>query len=210
MDHPGGDRLLKPRRLLLVFAKNILLGKVKTRLAATIGTQAAFEVYKHLVELTEKQTQQLEDCEIHVWFSDVIIEEKWPGYPKFVQQGIDLGERMERAFAQGFSEGFTHIVGIGTDLPDLHSGIMEDAFRQLEQKDTVFGPAEDGGYYLLGMRALHPEIFRDQAWSTEGLLEETLQRLAASEISTALLPTLNDIDTLEDLRASHLAALFPY
>lgn len=201
---------MKPRRLLLIFAKNILLGKVKTRLAATIGTQAAFEVYKHLVELTEAQTALLEDCAIHVWFSNVIIDEKWPEHPKFVQEGADLGERMEAAFAQGFAQGYTHIVGIGTDLPDLSAEIMSAGFEQLNRHDTVFGPAEDGGYYLLGMKKIVPEIFRNQAWSTEGLLEETLSRLRAAGLSVALLPTLNDVDTLEDLRASSIAERFPY
>lgn len=210
MDYQGRSGLLKPRRLLIVFAKNILLGKVKTRLAATIGTQAAFEVYKHLVELTEAQTAQVKDCAIHVWFSDVIIEEKWLGQPKFVQEGADLGERMERAFAEGFAQGFSEIIGIGTDLPDLSAEIMEEGFQRLQTHDAVFGPAEDGGYYLLGMKKVHSEIFRDQAWSTEGLLKETLTRLRASEISTALLPMLNDIDTLEDLRASSIAERFPY
>lgn len=201
---------MKPKRLLIVFAKNILLGKVKTRLAATIGTQAAFEVYKHLVELTEEQTDQLKECDVHVWFSDVIIEEKWPNHPKFVQQGIDLGERMENAFIYGFSQGYTDIIGIGTDLPELSAAIMEQAFDALHSSETVFGPAADGGYYLLGMKTLHLEIFRNQAWSTEGLLDETLSRLRASDKRVALLPVLNDIDTLEDLRASSIAGVFPY
>lgn len=210
MDHPGGSGVLRPRRLVLVFAKNILLGKVKTRLAATIGAQAAFEVYKHLVELTEAQTSKLNDCAIHVWFSDIIIEDKWAGHPKFVQLGDDLGARMEGAFAYGFSQGYEQIIGIGTDLPDLNAEIMEEAFRQLESRDTVFGPAVDGGYYLLGMKQIMPEVFRDQAWSTDGLLTETLRRLKNSGNSIALLPPLNDIDTLEDLRASSLKDSFPY
>ena len=79
--------------LLIIFAKNIKLGKVKTRLAKTIGDDGAFEVYKHLVELLEKSTSKINNCDIHVYFSDVIIKKKWPNEKKFVQEGSDLGEK---------------------------------------------------------------------------------------------------------------------
>ncbi|OFZ41347.1 MAG: hypothetical protein A3D92_16890 [Bacteroidetes bacterium RIFCSPHIGHO2_02_FULL_44_7] len=196
------------KNLVLVFAKNILLGKVKTRLAATIGDQNAFEVYKHLVEITERETKRLEDTAVHIWFSDVVIGEKWPNAPKFVQHGADLGERMSAAFQHGFAAGYERIIGIGSDLPDLTAEIMQEGLDALDAFDTVFGPAEDGGYYLLGMKKIQPLIFEDQAWSTSALLQDTLSVLSTAKISSKLLQPLNDIDNLEDLKASSIAHRF--
>ena len=196
------------KNLLIVFVKNILLGKVKTRLAKTVGDQAAFDVYKHLVEITEHESLKLKNCAVHVYFSDVIIDEKWPNREKFVQNGADLGERMYTAFAHGFDCGFSKIIGIGSDLPDLNAEIMQDGLEALNVNDTVFGPAEDGGYYLIGMNKLIAEIFQNKNWSTESLLKETLDELDALHYSTVLLKELNDIDTLEDLAASSIAKDF--
>jgi glycosyltransferase A (GT-A) superfamily protein (DUF2064 family) len=97
-------------KLLIVFVKNVILGKAKTRLAASVGKHEAFKVYKRLVEITESETSKLEDTDIHIYFSDKIIESKWPGKQKFVQQGTNLGERMKNAFENGFQEGYTRIV----------------------------------------------------------------------------------------------------
>jgi len=196
------------KNLVLVFAKNILLGKVKTRLAATIGDQSAFEVYKYLVEITERETNRLKDADVHIWFSDVVIGEKWPDAPKFVQQGADLGERMLAAFEHGFEAGYEHIIGIGSDLPDLTAEIMQEGLDALDSYDTVFGPAEDGGYYLLGMKKIQQLVFEDQAWSTASLLQDTLSKLSEAKISSKLLLTLNDVDNLEDLKASSIAQHF--
>ena len=196
------------KNLLIVFVKNILLGKVKTRLAKTIGDQNAFEVYKYLVEITERETNKLENCDVHIYFSDVIIESKWLGKSKFVQAGDDLGQRMKNAFENGFENKYTHIIGIGSDLPDLNARIISQAFDHLEQSETVFGPAEDGGYYLLGMNKLYHCIFENKAWSTENLLNSTQLELNELGIKIVLLPTLNDIDTLEDLKNSTIAHHF--
>lgn len=198
------------KNLVLVFAKNILLGKVKTRLAVTIGDQSAFEVYKYLVEITERETNRLENADVQIWFSDVVIGEKWPNSPKFVQQGADLGERMSAAFQHGFDAGYERIIGVGSDLPDLTAEIMQEGLVALAKHDTVFGPAEDGGYYLLGMKKMQPMIFEDQAWSTNHLLHDTVEKLNETNISYQLLITLNDVDNLEDLRASSIGGLFQF
>lgn len=86
---------MNSEKLLIVFVKNILLGKVKTRLAQTIGDIGAFEVYKELVDITESETDRIEDVDVHIYFSDEVIESKWEGKEKFVQEGNDLGERMK-------------------------------------------------------------------------------------------------------------------
>lgn len=189
-------------QLLIVFVKNILLGKVKTRLAKTVGNQKAFEVYKHLVEITEKETSKIENCDVHIYFSDVIIKEKWPGKTKFVQKGDDLGIRMMNAFKNGFDAGYESILGVGSDIPDLNAEIIEKGFEALKKSDTVFGPAEDGGYYLIGMNSLIPMIFLDKPWSQDGLFDLTISELQSNSYTVEKLQQLNDIDTIEDLRAS--------
>ncbi|UKN01684.1 TIGR04282 family arsenosugar biosynthesis glycosyltransferase [Paracrocinitomix mangrovi] len=196
------------KNLLIVFVKNVLLGKVKTRLAASIGDFGAYEVYKELVDITETETARLSNCDIHIYFSDVVIESKWPEKAKFVQQGNDLGEKMENAFAHGFSLGYDKVVGVGSDLPDLNASIILEGFDALETADTVFGPSADGGYYLLGMKRLYKEIFKDIPWSTDTVLSDTLTALSKTERSVNLLTELNDIDNIEDLKSSSIAYKF--
>jgi rSAM/selenodomain-associated transferase 1 len=179
------------------------LGKVKTRLAKTIGNEGAFQVYKHLVELTENATEEVK-AEKGIYFSDVIIEEKWPKSVKFIQKGADLGEKMQNAFEKGFKDGFEKICLIGSDLPDLSAKIIEQGFDKLDDKPVVFGPAEDGGYYLVGMTNKHYSIFQNKQWSTDSLLEKTLIELKEKGIRFSLLKTLNDIDTVEDLEKSSI------
>ena len=195
-------------KLLIIFVKNILLGKVKTRLAKTIGKPAAFEVYKHLVEITERETSRMKSCDVHIYFSDVIIDDKWPNQKKFIQQGIDLGERMQNAFKNGFELGYQNIIGIGSDLPDLNAEIINHGFEKLNENDTVFGPAEDGGYYLIGMNKLLRFVFENKQWSTNDLLFVTKNELQEANYSIAELTTLNDIDTLDDLKSSTISKYF--
>lgn len=197
-------------KLLIVFVKNILLGKVKTRLAKTIGDFGAFEVYKELVQITEAETERLDGVTVHIYFSDQIIESKWPNKQKFVQSGKDLGERMQQAFQNGFDQGFTKIIGVGSDLPDLNAELMNEGLNALENNDTVFGPSEDGGYYLLGMNRMINSIFENKEWSTSGLLSTTTNELITNHYSVQLLPELNDIDTIEDLKASSVSEKFKH
>ena len=198
------------KNLLIVFCKNIVLGKVKTRLAKTIGDSEAFNVYKHLVDITERESLLLENCDVHIYFSDVVIKGKWPDNTKFVQQGDDLGQRMMQAFEHSFELGYAHVIGVGSDLPDLSAKIMTEGLESLKSHDTVFGPSEDGGYYLIGMNRLIPEIFQGKSWSTDALLDETMQELNDLNYSTQLLKELNDVDTIEDLAASSIAEEFSY
>lgn len=195
--------------LLIIFVKNIRLGKVKTRLAKTIGNEAALQVYKQLVEITERVTEEV-NSEKSVYFSNEIIEEKWPKTFKNIQKGADLGEKMQNSFENGFKEGFKNIILIGSDLPDISTEIIQKGFDALVHNEVVFGPAEDGGYYLVGMKEKHYSIFKNKPWSTDKLLEKTLTELKDKNISFSLLETLNDIDTLEDLRKSDLNKSFKF
>jgi uncharacterized protein len=189
------------KQLLIIFVKNIKLGKVKTRLAKTIGDEAAFEVYKELVSLTENATNNL-SFHKRIYFSDAVIETKWQNDFKTIQSGIDLGERMKNAFADGFNLGYEDIILIGSDLPDISNTIIENGIKALQKREVVFGPALDGGYYLIGMSKLNPSIFEDKPWSQSNLLDVTLNELNKNNIGFSLLEVLNDIDTYEDLIAS--------
>lgn len=137
------------KELIIVFVKNIKLGKVKTRLAKTIGNQAAFEVYSELVKITETATQNT-TFDKRIYFSDAIVETKWGTHFKAVQHGENLGERMKNAFKKGFEDGYERIILIGSDLPDINSTHLEAGLQALKQNEIVFGPAIDGGYYLIG------------------------------------------------------------
>jgi uncharacterized protein len=203
-------RMKTSENLLIIFVKNILLGKVKTRLAKSIGDTGAFEVYRKLVEITEKETSQLENCDIHIYFSDQIIDSKWTGKEKFVQDGSDLGERMKNAFTNAFNQGYHRVVGVGSDLPDLKAAVITKGFDALKKKDTVFGPATDGGYYLLGMYKMIDCIFENKDWSTDYLLKQTLVDLDSNQLSYSLLDILNDIDNLEDLKKSSISTNFKH
>tara|TARA_R110002096_G_scaffold161174_4_gene327702 strand:- start:4436 stop:5065 length:630 start_codon:yes stop_codon:yes gene_type:complete len=190
------------KELIIVFVKNIKLGKVKTRLAKTIGNQGAFEVYSELVKITEQATENVL-ADKRIYFSDVIVNSKWKHHSKAVQKGSDLGERMKNAFIDGFKAGYNRIVLIGSDLPDIKSEHLENGLQALHKNEVVFGPAEDGGYYLIGLNKMHDFIFENKPWSESNLLEETINELNEKRIKFSTLVALNDIDTFEDLVASN-------
>ena len=189
--------------LLIVFVKNGTLGKVKTRLAKIVGDNKALEVYKQLVHITKVAAKNV-SAEKHVYFSEAIQEESWEGCFKSVQKGNDLGEKMLNAFDAGFLNGQEKVVLIGSDLPDISSEIIDEGFAQLENNDVVFGPAEDGGYYFIGMKKPHEFLFKNKPWSQSELLKTTLDELGKQDVSFSLLETLNDIDTFEDFKSSKL------
>lgn len=195
---------MKNSSLLLIFAKNPVLGKVKTRLAKTEGDAFALKTYEKLLAITEQESLKLQDTNIHVYFTDKIDDSPWQGQTKFIQPEGDLGIRMGTAFKHGFNLGYDRIIGIGTDLPDLNAEIMSEGLKNLKSVNTVFGKAEDGGYYLIGMNQWIPQIFENKPWSTETLLSTTLSELIQLGYSSTTLKLLNDIDTIDDLKKSWL------
>jgi rSAM/selenodomain-associated transferase 1 len=186
------------KEVVLVFQKNAILGKVKTRLASGMGEARALEIYRHLVQSTYSV---LEDMLAPVWtyFSDFIPETVNPPIAKsFVQEGQDLGERMANAFASSFESGMDKVVLIGTDCPTLQSQHLNEAFEALTHSDLVLGPATDGGYYLIGMKRRADYLFEGIAWSTAEVLSQTLAVATAHGLHCTLLDELSDIDTQED------------
>ncbi len=185
-------------RLLLIFTKNPVPGRCKTRLAKTIGDVAATEVYKVLLRHTALVTKPL-DAIKEVHYSDFVEADDMfsDTFIKKVQQGNDLGDKMKNAFAKGFQQGFKHIVVIGCDLLDITTEDIDGAFNALETFDYVLGPAEDGGYYLLGMNKPNNTLFENKDWGNNSVLQDTLIDLKDEHL--ALLDERNDIDTYEDL-----------
>lgn len=188
------------KNLLLILTRNPELGKCKTRLAAKVGDQTALEIYKFLLDHTLTFTKNL-NVEKWVFYSESIWENDiWDQntYQKKLQVGTDLGERMLNAFKEGFHSGFEKIIIIGSDMYHLSQADLEVAFFRLNHHDFVVGPAEDGGYYLLGMKSLKKELFRNKNWGTDTVLSDTLKDLKTSKVF--MLPFKNDVDYYEDIK----------
>jgi hypothetical protein len=193
-------------KALIVFVKEPVKGKIKTRLAETLGDEFAFRFYKTCAEHTFNEIEKLNSPGIKVYlFYDGENEKSvkdWAG-EEFIckrQNGNDLGIRMKNSFFEIFNSGFHKAVIIGTDIPDLTSEIVEEAFNSLDKSEVVICPANDGGYYLLGMKKLYSFLFEDIVWSTEKVLSQSLDKLNRNGISKKILKTLNDIDTENDLK----------
>jgi rSAM/selenodomain-associated transferase 1 len=185
---------------LIIFQKNAVLGKVKTRLAVSVGDEKALEIYNWLTERTHLVAKEL-PVDKFLFFSDFLPQRS--DYPSqfFIaelQSGSDLGERMSRAFEFLFSKGYEKVVIIGTDCPSVTSTQLKTAFRSLETAELVIGPATDGGYYLMGMNQFYPGLFESIPWSTDQVLELTLDIADKLGLEYDLLSVLSDIDTLDD------------
>lgn len=182
------------------------LGKVKTRIAAESSPQKALEIYEQLVLKSRALIEALpEHIEIEVTFADPFDFVKGQSYfgsrPFLSQQAEgDLGQRMCVAAIRAFQSGASRVVLIGSDCPELTIEHVSQAFRILQDVPVVFGPATDGGYYLLGMSRVIPELFGNLPWSTDRLFAETQERLDRAGIPYGMLEELTDIDTLDDWR----------
>lgn len=193
------------KKLLMIFVKNPEKGEVKTRLAASVGNDKAYNIYLKLLEYTVETAENVR-ADKQIWYSSFVDESDGfggEGIDKKLQLGRDLGERMRNAFRHGFDEKYDKIVIIGSDCPGVSEEFIEKAFLKLESHNVVIGPSEDGGYYLLGMNRYYPELFRQIEWSTEDVLRETVSKMEEHGISYASLPELNDIDTIRDLEKSN-------
>ena len=188
-------------KVLLIFIRNPELGKVKTRLAASVGDKNALKIYEVLLDYTKVITQDL-PCRKVLYYADKITEkDNWPNeiYSKALQPEGDLGIKMQTAFAEVFQEGAEQVVLIGSDCYELTSDILNEAFERLKTKDTVIGPAADGGYYLLGFSRPNHSVFQNKNWSTSTVFLDTVNDLESHGFSWSALPVLNDVDEEKDL-----------
>ena len=187
------------KNLLIVFTRNPELGKVKTRLAKTVGNATALKIYIFLLERTRDIAVQV-SADKAVYYSVKVRENDiWDtnNFQKHQQVGEDLGIRMLHAFKNGFKAGYEKVMIIGSDLYDLTAETIENAFIALKDNEVVIGPAEDGGYYLLGMNSLEEKVFKNKNWGTETVRKNTLEELKDKKVF--LLGELNDVDVFEDI-----------
>lgn len=188
--------------LLIIFVRKPEAGKVKTRLAATIGNRQALKIYQQLLQHTHSITKPL-GCDKIVYYNpDIQHGDLWDegNFRKARQAGGDLGERMKEAFRKGFETGYRHICIIGSDCYQLTTPILENAFELLNNHQLVIGPSQDGGYYLLGLTALQEALFEEKQWSTASVLGDTVSNAETAGLNFALLPELIDIDEESDLK----------
>jgi len=206
---PGALRSPSPRRTLLVFAKAPRLGQVKTRIAATLGAGTAVSLYRRMGRDTLDRLRggnwQTILCYTPAGALDEVQEWLDPEALLFLaQKGDDLGARLSHAFDLALSGGGV-ACAVGTDIPELDQALVESAFRRLEDPDgpeVVLGPALDGGYYLLGMKTPHPQMFYEIPWSTDVVRERTLERALALGLRVEQLTPLADVDEAADLPLS--------
>lgn len=186
---------------IIIFVRNPELGKVKTRLAKDIGDEQALNVYKELLLHTHDITRGFAGDRF-VYYADSVTEiDLWENslYQKKLQEGEELGDRMMLAFFDLFQQGYSKLVIIGSDCPELSASIIEETFVRLDDADVVIGPSSDGGYYLLGMKTLIPELFKNKQWSTDTVLADTIKNTVTLKKECSFLPELSDIDTAGDL-----------
>lgn len=215
---------MKMANALIIFLKYPEPGKVKTRLAKTLGDEKACAVYKSLAEGIIKNISSKNPLtyDVHIFFTPADKKNEITEWLKSIvdnnqeakaqyspQKGSDLGERMSNAFKQilGGKDCKRGII-IGTDCPEIDATLIENAFGVLKEKDIVIGPCKDGGYYLLGMSRPVPvsfeqgpasDLFVDIDWSTDRVFKQTMEKIRKNKLSCGILKILVDIDTIEDL-----------
>jgi uncharacterized protein len=195
-------------RALLVFAKTPKPRKVKTRLLAAVSAEVAAALHEACIADTLRLVRTMRGCDVFFFaaggtsYFRRLVKKHGSGARVRVlpQRGVDLGARMEAAFRKCFALGYREVVVIGTDTPWMGRKLVRRAFAALRANDVVIGPAEDGGYYLLGMRKMVVEIFQGMPWSTERVLELTLQKIVALKLRKKLLRQDFDLDRPGDLR----------
>ena len=202
------------KNLIIIFAKYPEPGKVKTRLAKALGEKRSVELYKNFIRLavsSAKKTKQ----DVRIYF---LPANKLRAFKKLLgeklvfrgQSGNGLGERMYNALSDSFADGYSKAALIGTDIPEIDSCLLNRGFKELGKHDAVIGPANDGGYYLIGFNkvSLIKEIFKNIPWSTAEVFRKTLEIFKKNKISSGILPAKTDIDTIKDLRTLFPKKLF--
>ena len=196
------------RRRLILFARFPIAGKVKTRLIPALGAEGAAALHRRLVLRTLRTAHSLcqsQDVELEIRFAgdDANPMQHWLGDSWLCRSQCegDLGQRMAGAFADSFREGSPATVIIGSDCPALTPEVLAAAFDSLKTNPVVFGPATDGGYYLIGLTQPMPEVFQGVAWGTETVLAQSLEILARLGSKPTLLQPLDDLDRPEDVAA---------
>ncbi len=195
--HPGN---------LIIFTRYPVPGKTKTRLIPALGAGGAARLMQRLTRLPLQVARTFaadHGIRVMVYITDgtpaAMARLYGPHFDYCLQSQGDLGQRLCHALQNVLATAPGPTLVIGCDCPDLSGAVLAAAFQHLKDHDLVLGPAHDGGYYLLGLKALYPELFQDIAWGTAQVLAQTLTKAKSLGLSTALLPTLRDLDRPEDL-----------
>ena len=204
--HPAGSRDAASGETLVLFSRYPQAGRTKTRLARLLGPEGAAKLQRRMTEHVVAQiapwlARRGAQCEIRFDGGSAEQMQAWlgGGFSYRAQGGGDLGARMQRAFADHFAAGASAVAIIGADCPGVDVAILDQAFGALDHQTVVFGPAHDGGYYLVGLRQPLPELFQDVPWGTGAVLRRSLKKAGRSGLSPSLLPWLRDVDRPRDL-----------
>ena len=191
---------------LIIFSRYPEPGKTKTRMIPTLGARGAAQLQRQMSEHTLNTARQLladrnVSIEVHFAGGTVQLMSQWLGQDlQYVKQVAgDLGCKMRSAFERAFNSGDRRVVVIGIDCPDIDRTILNNAFDLLQERDLVLGSAEDGGYYLIGLNHLIPQLFQNIDWGTDLVLKQTTEIAQKCSLNYDVLPTLADVDRPEDL-----------
>jgi rSAM/selenodomain-associated transferase 1 len=189
---------------LIVVAKKPVPGLTKTRLCPPFTPESAAEFYRCLMLDTLALMAQLDTIDHTVAYTpsgarDYFAKLAPNGFQLVPQEGADLGERLANALAHHFDLGYRRAVIMNSDGPTLPKAHLEEAFSGLDRADITLGPGHDGGYYLIGMKQLYPELFRGVTWSTELVIPQTLAICRRLGLRVHTLPEWHDVDVAADL-----------
>ena len=184
---------------LIVFAKPPLLGKVKTRLQAKIGAEKALSIYQKLLSNCFEIANAVQAKTVFYW-NEKSKEYSFPEkFNNKIQSGECIGDRMNNAINVELQLGASKVVLIGSDIPKISASIINNAFDTLDSCEVVIGPAIDGGYYLIGLKQSHHQIFQLKSWSHADVLRETIYKANSQNLSVDFVDELSDLDTFNDL-----------
>jgi hypothetical protein len=193
-------------KLLVIVAKQPIPGRVKTRLFPKLSPGAAADLYRCFLQDRIKEVSSFNVVDRAIAYTPEDARETFAslaleGFELFAQRGKHLGERLSNIFLEKLSHGYEAVSIVDSDSPDLPKSLINESFELLlsRQADIVLGPCYDGGYYLVGMRKPHSEMFRNIPWSTENVLSVTLEKAKKMGLNVKLLSIWNDLDTFEDL-----------
>lgn len=198
---------------IAIMAKMPQAGAVKTRLCPPLIPAEAADLYRCFLLDKITQVRTLKAVSPVIAYTPLsgknFFEVLAPGFALIPQQGADLGARLANCFAHLFEAGYTGVLAIDSDTPTLPTDFLQQAIDLIAtpQTDVVLGPSDDGGYYLIGLRQLHRELFKKMPWSTAQVLPETMRRAEAKGLKVVCLPPWFDVDTPAELERLRIALM---
>lgn len=190
--------------ILIIIAKEPQVGTTKTRLTPPLEPSQAAGLFEALLEDTIDLVSSIEGIDLAVAVTPPesvgYFERKTPRGTIFIPVTcLDIGDCLKQVFEELFRRGYPKVLAFNSDGPSLPNAYIRQAIQLLDENDVVFGPSDDGGYYLVGLNEIHAELFRDIQWSTAQVMEQSLARAEAANLRVSLLPEWYDVDTADDL-----------